>query len=534
MRKLMLSLLLLLFCVSSASALPAYPGARGFGTDTTAGSGRHLSPPNSTVYRVTSLADAGPGSLRECAAAAAPRVCIFETSGTIHLTSGQLDILNPYITIAGQTAPAPGILVRGCGIRIKTHNVLIQHIEVRPGDELLPSSGSCHPGVREAIGIVAEATDAYGLVFDHLSLAWGLDENIGIGYNAKGRPRDMTFSNNIISQGLFESVHPDGPHSMGVLMNDGTRNATFFGNVIAHNKDRNIRTKGNTTVEFVNNYIHNWGGISDWNVYNTDDAAAIPPLFHNIIGNVYTRGPDTPPVGPGVTGTVIYVQKGRINPLSRFFVADLKCPAGRDDGCFNALIPVANRASVPALPGSSVVPMPSADVWNHVSANAGARPGQRNPQDLVLLQGVASGGGGIIDCVTATHPKTGAPCPKNAGGWPERIVNRRPLPTPENPNAVQPSGYTRLEEWLHGFLSEVEGSGGPVTPTPSAVPTATPVSPPPLPTAPATVVPTAAPTSSPVASATPGPTPGPSPVPQRYTGTFTGTFTGTLEMTPVK
>lgn len=110
-----------------ADALPVLPNAAGFGVETPAGRG-------GKVYKVTNLKDSGEGSLRACVNASGPRVCIFEVSGTIRM-GGDLSIKNPNITIAGQTAPSPGILLRGGALRISTSDVLVQHLRVRPGDD---------------------------------------------------------------------------------------------------------------------------------------------------------------------------------------------------------------------------------------------------------------------------------------------------------------------------------------------------------------------------------------------------------------
>ena len=110
-----------------ANAIPVLPGAIGHGIETPAGRG-------GAVIRVTNLEAPGAGSLKACVDARGPRVCVFEVSGTIRLTD-DLTLRNPFITIAGQTAPSPGITLRGAGLLVKTSNVLVQHIHVRPGDD---------------------------------------------------------------------------------------------------------------------------------------------------------------------------------------------------------------------------------------------------------------------------------------------------------------------------------------------------------------------------------------------------------------
>ena len=97
---------------SGAQALPVIPGAAGFGMDTPAGRGGR-------VYRVTNLNASGAGSLKECVDGTTARVCIFEVSGIIRLTE-DLIVRNSRLTIAGQTAPSPGIMLRGAGLRIQT------------------------------------------------------------------------------------------------------------------------------------------------------------------------------------------------------------------------------------------------------------------------------------------------------------------------------------------------------------------------------------------------------------------------------
>ena len=71
--------------------------------------------------RVTNLNTKGPGSFRDALQASGPRIVVFEVGGAIDLNMRSISISNPFLTVAGQTAPSPGItLIRG-GLSISTH-----------------------------------------------------------------------------------------------------------------------------------------------------------------------------------------------------------------------------------------------------------------------------------------------------------------------------------------------------------------------------------------------------------------------------
>ncbi|MFP4250402.1 MAG: hypothetical protein ACLFU7_12130, partial [Armatimonadota bacterium] len=109
-----------------AMALPAFPGAEGFGADTPGGRGGR-------VIEVTTLDRDGPGSFNEAIRAEGPRIIVFRVAGVIDM-QGTMSVTQPYCTIAGQTAPGDGICLRNGTLRVSTHDVVIRHLRVRPGD----------------------------------------------------------------------------------------------------------------------------------------------------------------------------------------------------------------------------------------------------------------------------------------------------------------------------------------------------------------------------------------------------------------
>jgi hypothetical protein len=148
-----------------------------------------------------------------------------------------LNIIEPYVTIAGQTAPSPGIAIIQGGINIATHDVLIQHMKVRPGE-----AGHEKKSGWEVDGIVTTG-GAFNIIVDHCSLTWATDENLSASGprfegNSPGEWRKNTshkilFSHCIIAEGLSNSTH-----SKGSLIHDNATEVLIIGNLFAHNVQR--------------------------------------------------------------------------------------------------------------------------------------------------------------------------------------------------------------------------------------------------------------------------------------------------------
>ena len=123
-----LALSMALMAFADEPRTPAFPGAEGAGKWARGGRGGR-------AIVVTNLDDSGPGSLRAALAAKGPRTAVFRVSGTINLKT-PLRIVEPFITVAGQTAPGDGICLKNYELQIgATHDVIVRHLRCRPGDK---------------------------------------------------------------------------------------------------------------------------------------------------------------------------------------------------------------------------------------------------------------------------------------------------------------------------------------------------------------------------------------------------------------
>lgn len=429
------------------AALPVIPNAAGFGMETPAGRG-------GTVYRVTNLNASGAGSLKACVDASGPRVCVFEVSGTIRMNS-ELVIRNPYLTIAGQTAPSPGIMLRGAGIRIKASDVLLQHLRVRVGDD--PSGPD--PENRDALMIDVPSSERpiSNIVIDHCSFSWAIDETASVW----GGWDNVTFRNSIFAEPLNESLHPKGAHGYGIIFGPRDARISMIGNLMAHTVSRNPLSNA-TRLVMVNNVIYNWK-----NMAIDLQGQQSKPTHNSLVGNVFVRGPDYRSNKP----ISLRAGNNRLPAGSKVFVLDNHAEEATDDpwsvvgplqGSFSTSEMNGFRAANPLTWPSGMTAMPTSQevALNAILARVGARPADRDSVDARIIEQVKTRTGQIINCVS---PNGTARCNKNAGGWPKLAENQRPLELPANPNQVTESGYTNLELWLHKMAAEVEGRSG-ITP----------------------------------------------------------------------
>jgi pectate lyase len=321
----------------------------GYGSGTVGGAGgRQLA--------VTTLSDSGAGSLRAALEASGPRIVTFRVAGTIRLQSS-IRIEDPFVTVAGETAPEPGIVVRDGAILVRASEVILRHLRLRPGDQL------GDPADADALTVNGMNGSVANVVVDHVTMLWGPD--IG-GLAVLGDVRNLTVQNSIMGEGLYLSAHPEatvgeGGHSMAAnvtQLDPGTpwpRRLTFWHDLFTTSDTRMPRFQGAECVDVVNNVIYNWGRL----------AAYGNPRSLNLVGNWYRSGPQT-------EGQLFWeLQTSAVTPSA--FDAAVYLSGNVADGIGGGREDASGvYASSPRCGGLSVAPGDPRDAYAAVLSGAGA------------------------------------------------------------------------------------------------------------------------------------------------------------------
>lgn len=291
------------------SQMLAFPTARGFGKFASGGRG-------GKVVEVTRLDDnpSNPqeGSLRWALTVAGKEnaTIVFKVCGTITLEENaqkkrELRASLKNVTIAGQTAPGEGILIRGGKLNLGgSKNVIIRNIRSRLGNKgLEKNEGETDTQWRErnfidggSIGI----ENSRNIIVDHCCFGWSAEENMTMYDN-----QFTTVQWCILHEGLYDAGHPKKTKRSYACQWGGSP-ATFHHNLLANNHNRSPRINGasnsayndvnltagdrNVFLEYMNNVNFNWakqnscyGGENEAKPYSSHEC--------NFVGNYYKPGP---------------------------------------------------------------------------------------------------------------------------------------------------------------------------------------------------------------------------------------------------
>jgi HEAT repeat protein len=239
----------------AAAALPAFPGAEGFGAASIGGRGGR-------VIKVTNLNPAGPGSFAAALAAKGPRVVVFDVSGVIPKGRGKhggYPIAEGRLTIAGQTAPEPGIAIEGKFDCQRLSDVIVRHLRIRYTG---PNGG-------DAVLVV----NCSNFIADHVSVSWGADESFSL-----PGTKNATVQWTTIEESRLCWEGGDEPHNFGMIISGGpsTLNRVLF----AHHHQRAPAAQYGIVLDYRNSVLYNVGG-----------NLGIPPGGGNVVGNYLEGGP---------------------------------------------------------------------------------------------------------------------------------------------------------------------------------------------------------------------------------------------------
>lgn len=418
---------------SGALGLLAFPGAEGFGSQTPGGRGGR-------VIEVTTLDDSGPGSLREAVTAKGPRTIVFRVAGAIRLKS-HLRVTEPFVTVAGQTAPGDGILLRDAGLYIQTHDVVVRFIRSRVGASLVEEYDT-----QDSLQISGE--DPHNIVVDHCSFSWSIDECVGIRVPA----HDVTFSWNIVSEALRqpftkEQIGEDRSHSMSLILSGGPTRCSLHHNLLALCNSRNPRIQGGRHG-FINNVVYGWGWL-------TGTFSRNPEV--NFIGNYYKAGPGS---------KALKAVCEQPDELGRIYVKGNRSPDRPDDSLpewdMTVNAPAAAHQAAEPFEMPPVTTTLAEEAYEAVLRLAGAVVPVRDPVDRRVVRNVRLGMGEKVNR------------PEDVGGYPEMASGMAPRDTdhdgmPDDWEIAQGfdpgnaedgrgdadgDGYTNLEEYLQQLIDE--------------------------------------------------------------------------------
>ena len=278
--------------------LLAFPTARGFGKYVSGGRG-------CKVVEVTNLEDdpknPSEGSLRWALTVAGKEnaTIVFRVSGVIKIQPNAQKVRDlranlKNVTIAGQTAPGEGILIRGGKMNFGgSDNLIIRNLRFRIGD--IDEADLAKPTDSRFIkGAGFGLENAKNVIIDHCCFGWSGEENMTMYDN-----HFTTVQWCIVHEGLYDAGHQKGNRSYANQW--GGSPATYHHNLLAHNYNHSSRLNGassttedrNVFMEYFNNVNYNWGkknscygGENEAGTYSSHEC--------NFVGNYYKPGPSTP------------------------------------------------------------------------------------------------------------------------------------------------------------------------------------------------------------------------------------------------
>jgi hypothetical protein len=435
------------------------------------------------IFRVDTLADNRDApvaladgtyrsSLRAAVEAEGPRVVIFETSGVMCLSEA-LVVYEPFLTIAGQTAPSPGINVRCAPFKVDTHDVLVQHIRFRYDRLGYPGSQDTWP-----VQIVSTYNWTYNVVLDHVSVAFA-NGYMSIAMGGHLAPWDVAVLDSLIAWPLATGITAPGYELTGYglrywAVSNGQNSAAR--NLFVHSSHRNLSGQGGR-LNWVNNAILGSGpddGYTTLSFQGVEFTANDSDPRYRLLG-VAVNNQFLPSIGTGsglTAGTLPEhrtfdfwflpenVQRGDSVYLAGNLGPFVTGPTGQgqwsgvhfEGGVGWEIL----TEAVPEWHAAQQFELiPTEVLSSTLERTAGARPADRDSVDALAIEHLRA-------AMAGDNARIGSriSAPEDLQLDLTLPRNLRQLDVPANPNeVVDAAGRTRLEVWLEEHAQAVEGTG---------------------------------------------------------------------------
>lgn len=229
------------------------------------------------VYKVSNPNPSGPGSLAAAKNIGDNWTIQFNISGIIDMDDVDMTFRGNNLTFAFETAPSPGITLKGGAILIRGSNVVIRHGRFREGY-------SANTSIRSPFKAGPDATSGNisGLILDHCVLGWSTDQNYSVG-GAVNSFTKLTLQNSLVHEGIL-------PNSYATIIGNNTKEVSMIKNLFHSNKARIPESPNGQfepSWEFLNNLVYNYERASTASFGSTAD----------VVNNVYHSIGTNPPRG---------------------------------------------------------------------------------------------------------------------------------------------------------------------------------------------------------------------------------------------
>ena len=421
-----------------------------------------------TLYRVTNLNASGPGSLAD-AVIQPDRIVVFEVSGTIDLSNGRsgkggkIQIRQPNITIAGQTAPGEGICIKNGSLQVFASNVVIRHLRIRRGFIRDGDAG-------DAMNI--KGNSLRDIIVDHISASWATDENLTL---TNAQNVTMQYSISAESLDYFNPDQSPTRHAFGSLFGSSTDGGkmTIHHSVYAHNRLRNARTTGASdgglpVLDFRNNIVYDAKELTS--------HSGSQAITGNWVGNAIKDGPSSGIEGHEKSILFTFMSDGpyKLYASGNYIFGKPEWTADnwlaiRYQKSGENLKEKEIRADQP-LDTPHVTTQSALEAYEDVLADAGATLPSRDAVDLRIVRDVRNGTGAVLNYETdlppaarwQTYYSLEAPQDTDGDGIPDYWEDQFGLDKNDPSDASKQShnGYSNLEHYLNN--SDPRGGEKPI------------------------------------------------------------------------